>query len=175
VPYGVYDLAANAGWVSVGVDHDTAAFAVNSIRQWWLNLGRPRYPNATRLLITADGGGSNGSRVRLDLPRAGTRRRAASQISRFGMSNGFALSTEVTALVGLSIGIGRAVKHAPRIHDQAGLGLRAVMVPRSRMLKRNPLSDGQLIRVGPRALIEPFCRCVRDTRRLRPLTFLAAS
>jgi hypothetical protein len=65
VPYGVYDLAANAGWVSVGVDHDTAAFAVNSIRQWWLNLGRVRYPNATRLLITADGGGSNGSRVRL--------------------------------------------------------------------------------------------------------------
>jgi len=73
VPYGVYDLAANSGWVSVGVDHDTAApcslpgagFAVNSIRQWWLNVGRARYPNATRLLITADGGGSNGSRVRL--------------------------------------------------------------------------------------------------------------
>jgi hypothetical protein len=63
--YGVYDLAANAGWVSVGVDHDTAAFAVNSIRQWWLNLGRARYPNATRLLITADVGGSKGSRVRL--------------------------------------------------------------------------------------------------------------
>ena len=72
VPYGVYDLAANAGWVSVGVDHDTAAFAVNRIRQWWLNLGRARYPNATRLLVTAKpapakagGGGSNGSRVRL--------------------------------------------------------------------------------------------------------------
>src|SRR5437763_6269229 len=65
VPYGVYDLAANAGWVSVGIDHDTAAFAVNSIRQWWLNLRRARYSNATRLLITADGGGSNGSRVRL--------------------------------------------------------------------------------------------------------------
>ena len=65
VPYCVYDLAANDGWVSVGVDHDTAAFAVNSIRQWWLNLGRTRYPDATRLLITADGGGSNGSRVRL--------------------------------------------------------------------------------------------------------------
>jgi len=65
VPYGVYDLATNSGWVSVGVDHDTAAFAVNSIRQWWLTVGRGRYPNATRLLITADGGGSNGSRVRL--------------------------------------------------------------------------------------------------------------
>ena len=65
VPYGVYDLAANAGWVSVGVDHDTAAFAVNSIRQWWQAVGRARYPDATRLPITADGGGSNGSRVRL--------------------------------------------------------------------------------------------------------------
>jgi hypothetical protein len=65
VPYGVYDLAANSGWVSIGVDHDTAAFAVNSIRQWWLTVGRARYPEATRMLITADGGGSNGSRVRL--------------------------------------------------------------------------------------------------------------
>jgi hypothetical protein len=65
VPYGIYDLAANSGWVSVGVDHDTAAFAVNSIRQWWHKVGRVRYPDATRLLITADGGGSNGSRVRL--------------------------------------------------------------------------------------------------------------
>ena len=65
VPYGVYDLAANSGWVSVGIDHDTAAFAVNSIRQWWRRVGRARYPEATRLLITADGGGSNGSRVRL--------------------------------------------------------------------------------------------------------------
>src|SRR2546429_5463991 len=65
VPYGVYDLAANSGWVSVGVDHDHTAFAVNSIRQWWRTVGRARYPEATRLLITADGGGSNGSRVRL--------------------------------------------------------------------------------------------------------------
>jgi hypothetical protein len=65
VPYGVYDIAANAGWVSVGIDHDTAAFAVNSIRRWWHTLGRVRYPDATRLVVTADGGGSNGSRLRL--------------------------------------------------------------------------------------------------------------
>ncbi len=64
-PYGVYDLAANAGWVNVGIDHDTAAFAVESIRRWWLGAGRARYPHAHRLLITADGGGSNGSRTRL--------------------------------------------------------------------------------------------------------------
>jgi hypothetical protein len=65
VPYGVYDLAANAGWVNLGIDHDTAAFAVHSIRRWWQEIGRTRYPQARRLLITADGGGSNGSRVRL--------------------------------------------------------------------------------------------------------------
>jgi hypothetical protein len=64
-PYGVYDLAQNTGWVSVGIDHDTASFAVASIRRWWENLGRASYPTATRLMITADGGGSNGSRVRL--------------------------------------------------------------------------------------------------------------
>lgn len=64
-PYGVYDLAANAGWVSVGVDHDTAAFAVATITRWWERNGRARYPHARRLLITADGGGSNGSRLRL--------------------------------------------------------------------------------------------------------------
>jgi transposase len=65
VPYGVYDLAANTGWVNVGVDNDTAAFAVQAIRRWWQDIGRVRYPLAKRLVITADGGGSNGSRVRL--------------------------------------------------------------------------------------------------------------
>ena len=64
-PYGVYDVAANAGWVSVGIDHDTAAFAVATIRTWWEQVGQARYGQAGRLLITADGGGSNGSRVRL--------------------------------------------------------------------------------------------------------------
>jgi len=64
-PYGVYDLAANTGWVSVGSDHDTGQFAVESIRRWWDKVGAPAYPNADRLLITADGGGSNGYRLRL--------------------------------------------------------------------------------------------------------------
>ena len=64
-PYGVYDQTANAGWVSVGTDHDTAEFAVESIRRWWFKMGAARYPNARELLITADGGGSNGYRVRL--------------------------------------------------------------------------------------------------------------
>ncbi len=65
VPYGIYDLAANTGWVSVGMNHDTAAFAVQTIRRWWAEIGSARYPQATRLVITADGGGSNGSRFRL--------------------------------------------------------------------------------------------------------------
>ena len=64
-PYGVYDLTANEGWVSVGTDHDTARFAAQTILKWWREMGRPRYPNATELLITADGGGSNSSRCRL--------------------------------------------------------------------------------------------------------------
>ncbi len=64
-PYGVYDLAANEGWVSVGTDHDTAAFAVEAIRRWWATMGAPLYPEATRLLVTADAGGSNGYRLRL--------------------------------------------------------------------------------------------------------------
>ena len=62
VPYGIYDLAANAGWVNVGMNNDTAAFAVQTIRRWWQDVGRVRYPLARRLVITADGGGSNGSR-----------------------------------------------------------------------------------------------------------------
>jgi Rhodopirellula transposase DDE domain len=64
IPYGVYDVGANTGWVSVGAHHDTAAFAVASLRRWWEQMGRQRYPHATRLLVTADAGGSNGYRLR---------------------------------------------------------------------------------------------------------------
>jgi hypothetical protein len=64
IPYGVYDMTRNEAWVSVGQDHDTPAFAVASIRQWWKTMGRPAYPNAKELLITADAGGSNGYRPR---------------------------------------------------------------------------------------------------------------
>jgi transposase len=65
IPYGVYNLTHNEGWVSVGIDHDTAEFAAEAIRQWWRKMGSKRYPRASVLLITADGGGSNGSRCRL--------------------------------------------------------------------------------------------------------------
>jgi hypothetical protein len=65
IPYGVYELGRNVGWVSVGIDHDTARFAVTTIRRWWRELGRKAYPEADTLLITADSGGSNGARLRL--------------------------------------------------------------------------------------------------------------
>ena len=65
IPYGVYDIACNEGWVSVGIDHDTAQFAAASIGRWWHEMGSARYPRATELMITADGGGSNSSRNRL--------------------------------------------------------------------------------------------------------------
>jgi hypothetical protein len=74
-PYRVYDVAANAGWVSVGTDHDTAAFAVQTIRIWWQKAGQPAYPGAMRLLICADGGGSNGYRTRLEDRAGGAGRR----------------------------------------------------------------------------------------------------
>ncbi len=80
IPYGVYDLTRNAGWVSVGVDHDTATFAVRTIGRWWHKMGRPRYRRARSLLITADAGGSNGARVRLwkwELQRLADRTRLA--------------------------------------------------------------------------------------------------
>ena len=64
IPYGIYDLGANTGWVSVGVDHETAAFAVNTLRSWWNTVGATAYPHTTRLLITADSGGANGNRRR---------------------------------------------------------------------------------------------------------------
>ena len=65
IPYGVYDLGSNSGWISVGVDHDTATFAVESIRRWWRSMGWPLYRGGPRLLILADAGGSNGPKLRL--------------------------------------------------------------------------------------------------------------
>jgi hypothetical protein len=65
IPYGIYDITANKGWINIGITHDTAEFAVESIRRWWYEMGKPMYPDASELLITADCGGSNGRRVRL--------------------------------------------------------------------------------------------------------------
>jgi hypothetical protein len=65
IPYGVYDAKGNEGWVSVGIDHDTAEFAAEALRRWWRGMGKKRYPEAKEILVMADGGGSNGSRSRL--------------------------------------------------------------------------------------------------------------
>jgi len=86
IPYGVYDLTRNAGWVSVGIDHDTATFATRTIGRWWQQMGRPRYPRAQRLLITADAGGSNGPRLRLwkwELQRLANRTGMAITVGHF--------------------------------------------------------------------------------------------
>ena len=86
IPYGVYDLTRNAGWVSVGNDHDTASFAVRTIERWWTQMGSPRYPGADSLLITADAGGSNGSRLRLwkwELQQLATKTGLAITVSHF--------------------------------------------------------------------------------------------
>jgi hypothetical protein len=86
IPYGVYDLTRNAGWVSVGIDHDTASFAARTIRRWWQKMGRPRYGPARSLLITADAGGSNGPRVRLwkwELQQLANRTRLAITVCHF--------------------------------------------------------------------------------------------
>ena len=86
VPYGVYDIAANAGCVSVGIDDDTAQFSVNSIRRWLHLMGRERYPDTDKLMITADGGGSNGSRVRLfkvELQKLADETRLALQVCHY--------------------------------------------------------------------------------------------
>jgi transposase len=86
IPYGVYDLTRNEGWVNVGIDHDTAEFAVQSIRRWWKTMGKPVYPRAKSLLITADAGGSNGSRARLwkwELQRLADETKLAISVSHF--------------------------------------------------------------------------------------------
>ena len=86
IPYGVYDLARNTGWVSVGIDHDTPAFAVASITRWWQHMGKKTYPDAQELLITADAGGSNSARSRLwkvELQRLADRTGLAISVSHF--------------------------------------------------------------------------------------------
>ena len=86
IPYGVYDLGRNQGWVTVGIDHDTATFAVTTIRRWWTTMGRRVYPRASSLLIVADAGGSNGSRVRLwkwELQRLGDATRLTLHVCHF--------------------------------------------------------------------------------------------
>src|SRR5208337_1955598 len=98
--YRVYDIAANAGCVSVGIDNDTAQFSVNSIRRWLDVMGRDRYPNTDQIMITADGGGSNGSRVRLfkiELQKLADETGLTLQVCRRGRRSGTRLSIGCSA------------------------------------------------------------------------------
>ncbi len=112
IPYGIYDIAANTGWVSIGTDHDTAAFAVASIRRWWEARGWHDYPRARRLLITADGGGSNGYRTR------GWKTQLASLAAETGLALGFAV--DGAALVAGRIDGLALVSHDVRVGRSQG-------------------------------------------------------
>ena len=113
IPYGVYDMARNEAWVSVGRDHDTPAFAVASIRQWWTMMGRAAYPQATDLLITADAGGSNGYRSRTwkqEVQRLADDLRLVIHVSHFPPASGTRSSIASSAT---SRRTGEAVPSAP--------------------------------------------------------------
>jgi len=135
-PYGVYDLTHNEGWVSVGTDHDTAAFAAESIGRWWDYMGQNRYPNAQQLYITADGGGSNGSRNRLwkvSLQALANRTKLTIHVSHFppGTSKWNKIEHRLFAFISLNWR-GRALRTCATIvnciantHTDAGLTVQA--------------------------------------------------
>jgi len=110
IPYGVYDVAANAGWVNVGTDHDTAAFAVESVRRWWQAMGRAAYPRAARLLITADAGGSNGYRTRA----------WKAELAAFALDSGLAVTVCHFPARHLQVEQDRAPAVLPHHHELAG-------------------------------------------------------
>ena len=125
VPYGVYDIGNNMGWVSIGLDHDTACFSVETIRRWWYYMGRESHPEAKKLLITADSGGSEGSRVRLwkvelQKARAGSRNGAfsvplASRLQQMEQNRASPLRFHHAKLV-------RKTPHKPSSHCQSDRG-----------------------------------------------------
>jgi hypothetical protein len=141
IPYGVYDLGANTGWVSVSCDHDTAAFAVATLRRWWQQAGRALYPTATRLLVTADAGGSNGYRVRV----------WKTELARFAAETGLAVT--VCHLPPGTSKWNKIEHRLPHLHELAGP---ATGLPRGdRPVDRrdpDPLGSQGLRRAGPRPL-----------------------
>jgi len=137
-PYGVYDLARNEGWVNVGVDHDTSAFAVESIRRWWTLMGKPAYPDATQLMITADSGGSDGARVRLwkvELQAFADETGMAMQVSHFppGTSKWNTIEHRLFSAISLNWRGQPLISHAVIIHlleatkTRTGLTVRAAL------------------------------------------------
>jgi hypothetical protein len=136
IPYGVYDLHRNEGWVSVGIDHDTATFATRSIRRWWQHMGRPVYRDATSLVITADAGGSNGARLRLwkwELQQLATRTGLAITVCHFppGTSKWNKIEHRLFSLIAMIwrgtplVDLATIVSLIGSTHSRAGLHVRA--------------------------------------------------
>jgi hypothetical protein len=136
IPYGVYDLHRNEGWVSVGIDHDTATFATRSIRRWWQHMGRPAYRDATSLTITADAGGSNGARLRLwkwELQQLATRTGLAITVCHFppGTSKWNKIEHRLFSHIAMNwrgtplVDLATIVSLIGATHSQAGLHVRA--------------------------------------------------
>jgi transposase len=177
IPYGVYDLARNAGWVSVGIDHDTAAFAVASIARWWKKMGRRAYPQARRLLITADSGGSNGSRVRLwkrELQRLANRTGLTMTVCHFppGTSKWNQIEHRLFSFIGQNWRGRPLLTHATIVnliagtHNEKGLKVKCEMDRRSYPQKIK-VSDAQMsaIRLVPHSFHGEWNYTIKPVRR----------
>ena len=157
IPYGVYDLHRNEGWVSVGIDHDTASFAVNAIRRWWQRMGRAAYPHARSLLITADAGGSNGARLRLwkwELQRFANRTGLAITVCHFppGTSKWNKIEHRLFSHIAMNwrghplVDLATIVSLIGSTHSQAGLRVRSE-IDRGRYPGGVIVTDAQLASV----------------------------
>lgn len=141
IPYGIYDLQRDEGWVSVGIDHDTASFAVNAIRRWWQQMGRAAYPRARTLVITADAGGSNGSRLRLwkwELQQFADRTGLTVTVSHFppGTSKWNRIEHRLFSHIAMNwrgtplVSVAAIVSLIGSTHNRAGLRVRSEIDPR---------------------------------------------
>jgi hypothetical protein len=141
IPYGIYDLQRDEGWVSVGIDHDTASFAVNAIRRWWQHMGRAAYPRARTLVITADAGGSNGSRLRLwkwELQQFADRTGLTITVSHFppGTSKWNRIEHRLFSHIAMNwrgtplVSVAAIVSLIGSTHNRAGLRVRSEIDPR---------------------------------------------
>jgi transposase len=155
IPYGVYDLHRNEGWVSLGIDHDTASFAVNTIRRWWQRMGRPVYPRAQSLLITADAGGSNGTRLRLwkwELHKFATRTGLAITVCHFppGTSKWNRIEHRLFSHIAMNwtplVNLATIVSLIGSTHSRSGLRVRSE-VDRGRYPGGVTVTDAQLATV----------------------------
>jgi hypothetical protein len=157
IPYGVYDLHRDEGWVSVGIDHDTATFAVRSIRRWWRHMGRPVYRDAHTLLITADAGGSNGARLRLwkwELQQLANRTGLAITVCHFppGTSKWNKIEHRLFSHIAMNwrgtplVDLATIVSLIGSTHSRAGLHVRAEL-DRGRYPAGVPVTDAQLATV----------------------------